>query len=215
MMRRLLVFVLLCALNGGAFAAPSQIHEKNTPVAESSAGGATEHKSSGPPQFAVETFPSQIFWLVVSFGTLFVLMSSAALPRIRQGLEARAAHITGLLHDARRLRDEAEKHKNDMSSAADAAYQKAHQLLNQAAAAAQEVANRRNHELEAILQVKQKTSEERIAITRANAVESVRDAAQLIVPVITQKLAGLSLSDPQTSDAVSSAKHFNGLRSAA
>ena len=209
MLRRFAVFALVCVLAGAAFAAPhDDTHAAKTAAPIQTVGPVTEHQS-GPPQFAVETFPSQLFWLVVSFGTLYLLFSGAALPRIQQGITARAGHIHNLLGDARRLRDEAEQHKNDMSSAADAAYQRAHALLNKAAAESQEIANRRNHELEAIMQTKQKISEEKIAIARANAVQSVRDATQMLIPIITQKLAGLPLSDSQIATAISSAQSFN------
>lgn len=188
-------------LSGAAFAAPEVLH---VPVVENTAAteAHAEHTAGGPPQFAIETFPSQLFWLAVSFGTLYLLMSGAALPRIRQGLEARSAHIHNLLADARRLRDEAEKHKDDMSSASDAAYQKAHDILNKAAAEAADTANRRNHELEAILHAKQKAAEDRIAVVRGNALQSVREAAQHLMPTIVQKLAGLQLSDRQIMSAI-------------
>jgi F-type H+-transporting ATPase subunit b len=137
------------------------------------------------------------------------LLSGAALPRIQQGMIARAAHIHGLLTDARRLRDDAEQHKNDMSSAADTAYARAHAILNKAAAEAQDAANRRNHELEAILQSKQKASEEKINTARANAVQSVHDAAHMLVPAIAQKLAGLRLTDRQIADALNDAHGSN------
>jgi len=172
-------------------------------------GTAYATDDNGPPQFAVETFPSQLFWLVISFGTLYLLLSGAALPRIEQGITARASHIHNLLADARRLRDEAEQHKSDMSSAVDAAYQQSHTMLNKAAMDAQEAANRRNHELEAVLQTKQRASEEKIAIARANGVQSVYDAAQMLLPVIVQKLSSLRLSDSQISAALTAARGSN------
>ncbi len=205
-MRFLSAFLVAVFLAGAAMAAPVQVTtaEKNAAKVTTKATEekSEEKKSSGPPQFAVETFPSQLFWLVVTFGTLYALMAGAALPRIQQGITARAAHVQGLLADARRLRDDAEQHKSDMSSAADAAYGRAHDMLNKAAMEAQELANRRNHELEAVLQAKQKASEDKINIARANAVQSVYDAAHILVPAIAQKLAGMRLTDRQIAEAL-------------
>jgi F-type H+-transporting ATPase subunit b len=201
-------------ISGAALAAPEvalpqqtdmMVHDVDA-VGDVVDSGHVEKHESGPPQFAIHTFPSQLFWLAVSFGTLYFLMSAAALPRIRQGIEARAEHIGHLLADARRLRDEAEKHKNDMSSATDAAYQKAHDVLNKAAAAAQDLANRRNHELEAVMQTKVKASEERIAMARVNALQSIREAAQMLVPAVLNKLAAMTLSDKDIANLVQDAE---------
>jgi len=209
-MRFLAAFLLAVMLSGAAFAAPKLATvEKNAAKITTQASEPAPAKGSGPPQFDVTTFPSQLFWLVVTFGTLYLLLSGAALPRIQQGMTARAGHIHNLLADARRLRDEAEQHKNDMSSAADSAYQKAHAMLNKAAMEAQEVANRRNHELEAVLQAKQKASEEKINTARANSMQSVHDAAHMLIPAIAQKFAGLRLSDRQISDALHDARGSN------
>jgi F-type H+-transporting ATPase subunit b len=195
-------FIGTCLLAGPVFAAAA-------------ATASAEQSEVGLPQFAFNTFPSQLFWLAVSFGSLYLLMAGAALPRIKQGMTARAAHIKNLLADATRLRDEAESHKHEAGSSTDAAYKQAHDALNKAALAAQEIANRRNHELEAILMVKQRASEERIAAARAGAVQCVREASQILVPLIVQKLAGVKLSDSQISGAVHSAGNNVSLRGAA
>ena len=34
------------------------------------------------PQFDIASFPSQIFWLVVTFGILYFVMSKLVLPRV-------------------------------------------------------------------------------------------------------------------------------------
>lgn len=232
---RLIAFIFtLVLLSGAAMAAPeaglptatqNSIH-RDVAHAEHETGaiidaaqgemGEAPH-ASGPPQFDIGTFPSQLFWLAVSFGTLYLLMSGAALPRIEQGIAARAAHIQNLLSDARRLRDEAESHKNDMNMASDAAYQKAHELMNKAAVESQDIASRRNHELEAVLQTKIRASEDRIATARANAVQSVKEAAQILLPVILQKVANMKLSDKDITNLVNNAEppKTNGVRGAA
>lgn len=184
---------------------------------EAAAHENAHHEAAGPPQFAVETFPSQLFWLAVSFGGLYLLLAGAALPRIEQGITARADHIQNLLSDARRIRDDAESHKNDMNMASDAAHQKAHEMLNKAAVESQDIASRRNHELEAVLQTKIKASEDRINTARANAVQSVREASQILLPVVLQKMADMKLSDKDIANLVANVEppKTNGVRGAA
>ena len=60
------------------------------------------------PQLEVWTFPSQIFWLLITFSTLYYLLSRKALPRVSEILEARQDRIAADLDQAQRLRREAE-----------------------------------------------------------------------------------------------------------
>ena len=74
-------------------------------------------KSGGFPPFKVETFPSQLFWLAVTFAFLFVVLWRFAGPRIQGVIAERRTRITYDLAQA-------EKHRRD-SEAASAAYQSA------------------------------------------------------------------------------------------
>ena len=49
-------------------------------AAAAAAGDGAEHAKGGLPQLNIETFPSQIFWLVVTLVVLFYLLSKIALP---------------------------------------------------------------------------------------------------------------------------------------
>jgi len=68
------------------------------------------------PQLDVETFPSQLFWLAVTFVVLYILMSWVGLPRLTAAIEARRQRREGDLARAAQLRSEAE--------AANAAFQR-------------------------------------------------------------------------------------------
>ena len=46
------------------------------------------------PQFNAETFPSQLFWLVITFVILYVCMSFIILPRIRDNIRLRKNKIS-------------------------------------------------------------------------------------------------------------------------
>jgi F-type H+-transporting ATPase subunit b len=59
------------------------------------------------PPFEVSTFPSQLFWLALTFGTVYFLMSKIALPRISDILETRAARIDGDLKAAALMQEKA------------------------------------------------------------------------------------------------------------
>lgn len=75
------------------------------------------HKAAGFPPFKTETFPSQLFWLVLTFAFLFVVLWRLATPRIAGTIGARRGRINDDLAEAQRHRGDAE--------AASAAYQTA------------------------------------------------------------------------------------------
>lgn len=60
-------------------------------------------ESGGLPQFNAEWFPSQIFWLAVTFAILYVFFSRRALPRIQNTIEARQKNIQSDLDAATEL----------------------------------------------------------------------------------------------------------------
>jgi F-type H+-transporting ATPase subunit b len=75
------------------------------------------HKEGGFPPFDTTTFPSQIFWLVITFGFLFVVLWRVAGPRIHSVIVTRRNQINDDLAVA-------QKHRGD-AEAASAAYQTA------------------------------------------------------------------------------------------
>ena len=68
-------------------------------------GGA--HGGAFPP-LDPQHFPSQLLWLAIAFGLLYLLMSRVALPRVGAMLEARRSRISGDLARAKALKEETE-----------------------------------------------------------------------------------------------------------
>ena len=58
-------------------------------------------EEAGLPQLDTSLFAEQIFWLAVSFGVLYLLMSSVALPRVAKTKDNRKHVIAGELEAAR------------------------------------------------------------------------------------------------------------------
>ncbi len=147
------------------------------------------HKEPFPP-FNADTFASQLFWLAITFGFLFVMMSKVALPRIGAIIDSRQKRIADDLADAGKLKSE--------SDAAIAAYEKA---LADARARAQAIANetrdRQTAEAEATrksledaLNVKLAEAEKTIAATKLAAMSSVRGIAADATKAIVERLIG-------------------------
>ena len=63
-------------------------------------------ESGGMPQLDPEFWFSQIFWLVITFGILYIVLSKLILPKIRENLETRKSQVLDNL-------ELAEKQRND------------------------------------------------------------------------------------------------------
>ena len=160
--------------------------------------------SGGFPPFKTDTFPSQLFWLAITFAVLFVVMWRLAGPRINGAITNRRNKINGDLA-------EAQKHRGDAEGAS-AAYQAALAGARaRATALAEENRKRVNGEIEkakadAEARAHEETAkaEARIAATREQAKSSVVLAAQEAAISIVQRLTGETVDASEAAAAVQS-----------
>ena len=69
--------------------------------------------SEGMPQLNPEFWISQIFWLTLIFGSLYVLLSKLILPKISDNLESRKSQITENIESAEKQRKESDQKLKD------------------------------------------------------------------------------------------------------
>jgi F-type H+-transporting ATPase subunit b len=154
------------------------------------------------PQLNVETFPSQLFWLAISFIVLYILMSWIGLPRLSAAIEARRQRREDDLARAARLKTEAE--------AANAAFQRTMaEARAQAQAAIKESTDRlaaeaaeRQRALAASLAQQIDEAERRIAATKQQALSEVRGIAVDVGRSVVEKLTGSAPSNARLTAAV-------------
>ncbi len=159
----------------------------------------TEHPAQGAfPPFDPKTYPSTIFWLIVTFGLLYYAMARFALPRVHGILKTRSDRIHGDIAAANKLRNEARE--------ASAAYDK---TLGEARARSQELAaetrrsvkleqDNRRQALEGSLNTKLMAAEQRIADMKADAMSNVGQIATEAASAIVEHVTGR----PADADAV-------------
>jgi len=76
-------------------------------------------ESGGMPQLNPEFWISQIFWLILTFGTMYVVLSKFILPKISNNLESRKSQILENIEAAEKQREDSEsklKEYNDIVS---------------------------------------------------------------------------------------------------
>ena len=136
-----------------------------------------EH-APGMPQLNFETFPNQIFWLVLTLIAIYMILSRVALPRIGAVLAERQGTVTNDIAAAEDLRARAKE--------AEAAYDKA---LADARTEAQKSAQTARNEIQADLEAaiaeadqeiaaRTADSEKEIAAIREEATANVREVAR-------------------------------------
>ena len=65
-------------------------------------------ESSGMPQLNPKFWFSQIFWLILTFGILFIVLSKLILPKISKNLEVRKFQILENIETSEKQREESE-----------------------------------------------------------------------------------------------------------
>ena len=169
---------------------------------------AAAHSGAAPtggfPPFDTTTFPTQFFWLSVTFAILFVVLWRFAAPRISGAIAARKGQIAGDLAEAEAHRKNSEAAQSAYEAALAAARQRAH-------AHAEENRKRINAEIDAVkaaaeadAQKAMAEAESRIQATRKNALAQVAQTAEDAAIAIVAHLTGDAVSPQDARAAVSS-----------
>lgn len=157
--------------------------------AKEAAENVAEHAESGIfPPLDTSTYPSQLFWLAITFGILLFLLSRVLLPRLGGILEERSNRIADDLDSAARMQREAE--------AAGKAYE---QSLADARAKAHNVAETTRANITSELDTEMQTAdaqaakqlaqaEAKIQKTRAGALANVDDIATETAQAVVEHL---------------------------
>lgn len=161
--------------------------------------------SAAFPPFNAETFAPQLFWLVLTFGVLYLVMSRIALPKIGEVIEERQERIQRDLDAAERLKDETDQ--------AIASYE---QALGDARANASAIASETRDKVNAEIDTERTRVEDelagqlaeaetRIAATRADALSNVDEIATDVAGTVVSQLIGQDVSADEIRKALGAA----------
>lgn len=169
-------------------------------AAEDAAHGAAE-ASSGLPQLDMSTWPSQLFWLAVTFGILYWLMAGRFLPAIGGAIEERRGRIADDLDQAsdfKRQADDAESAYNQELADAKA---KAQRMATDTRAKVDADIAEMQAESDAKLQSKLDAAEAHIREKKTQAAAKVDEAAADATRAVVERL----IDEAPTDDAVARA----------
>jgi F-type H+-transporting ATPase subunit b len=186
-------------------AAPADVKPAE-PSTEAHDAAAEGHEAAGAaepglPQLDPSHFPGQAFWLVISFGLLYGLMRYAALPKVEQTLEKRAAFIDSALADAKHHNEEAKRLAADIDlRMADARNRAQDQVKEVATAEAKKMADALA-EQQKKLDEQMKSAQARLEAQKKEALAQLDSNAGAMVEAIVKQLAGVSPSADQVTKA--------------
>ena len=84
----------------------------------------------GMPQLNPDYWVSQIFWVMLIFGTLYVILWRIILPKINENLENRKSQILTDLDDAQKFKDQSEEKLSEYNKILNQAKQEAKKILD-------------------------------------------------------------------------------------
>jgi F-type H+-transporting ATPase subunit b len=149
-----------------------------------------DHGSGVFPPFDPATFPSQLLWLAITFGLLYLLMSRIALPRIDGILANRKALVDADLAAADASRQQTDAAIAAYEAALAAAKAKAQGIANETRESIQADLAGKRSAVEADLTAKVSAAETRIAATKAEALTHVDEIATETAQTVVSQLVG-------------------------
>lgn len=162
---------------------------------EAKAENAEETENIGFPQLKeVNTFPSQIFWLLVSFTLLYALMSKLALPRVAAVIETRQQAENGNLSRAEELNAEAAKVKEAYEASLAKAHDSAQEVLAAAEGDISEKLSAENDKFAEHARKRLLSAEQNIAKAKEEAMASLADISAEIAAEMVNKISGVQVA---------------------
>lgn len=164
-----------------------------------------EHAPAGGafPPFDSTHFPSQLFWLAITFGATYWLLKNVALPRIGGIIADRKTRIAADLTEAEAAQKAAEDAAKQFEANIVQAKVNAQGIGQAARDVAAKEADARRHAVESELSTKLQAAEKSIAATKEKAMSNVSSIAQDAASAIIERLTGTAASATAVADAVS------------
>jgi F-type H+-transporting ATPase subunit b len=186
----------------------SAFAQESAPAAaegETHAGTAVPAEEHGTfPPFNPATFPSQILWLVITFGLFYLFLKRVVMPRLGGIIDVRNDRITQDLDHAARLKGEADAAVAAYEQELAEAKSRANAIGQQAGDAAKAEAAAARKKVEAALDKKLGEAEASIASIKANAMKEVGTIAADTASAIVEALVGGKASKAEVAAAVKS-----------
>ena len=160
------------------------------------------HKEGGFPPFDTRTFPSQLFWLAITFAFLFTVLWKLAGPKINAAITNRRSTINGAIAEAGKARADAEAAQAQYEASLAAARTRANALAEETRQKLNAEIAKAKADADAKAQDAMAQADARIAQTRESAKAAVSVAARDAAIAIVERLTGDKVSADEAAKAL-------------
>jgi len=167
-------------------------------------------ESGGMPQLNPEFWVSQIFWLTITFGILYLVLSKFILPKISSNLEYRKSQISDNIEAADRQREDSEIKLKEYDEIISKSKNEAKNIFNQAREKALKNINEKKEILEKQINEEVKKAEEEINKLRIEAPTKINKIAKETSSELINKLIGTEINNSSISAIVDDLSRKNG-----
>ncbi|HLL58471.1 MAG TPA: ATPase [Allosphingosinicella sp.] len=159
------------------------------------------------PQIAQisETFASQLFWLIIAFGLIYIVVGRGMLPKIEATVSQRDNRIAEDLAAAERARAQADETEEAYRIRTEASRTEALKVTQAAKEASARETEQRVKTADAEIGERTSAAEARIRAAAATTMADIETVAAELAQDMVAKLSGASVSRERAADAVKAA----------
>ena len=167
-------------------------------------------ESGGMPQLNPEFWISQIFWLTLTFGILYVVLSKLILPKISANLELRKSQIQENVEAAEKQRESSETKLKEYDSIILKSKLEAKNIFKDAREKVIKDINSKKETLDKQIDVEIQKAEKEIDLLRKSAPEKINKIAIETSSELVKKLIGADVNNSSISAIVDDLSKRNG-----
>ena len=148
------------------------------------------------------TYGGQLFWLLLTFGAIFLIVGRGMVPKIQETVDARDRRISDDLASARSANESASRLEEEYRLGANRAREDARRVTQQSTLASSKEGEGRLAAVAVELDARQEQAEADIARRRDDAVAALDNVVAEAAQTIVAKLSPLTVTKPEAARAV-------------
>ena len=167
-------------------------------------------ESGGMPQLDPEFWFSQIFWLIITFGILYLVLSKFILPKISDNLESRKSQILENIEAAEKQREDSDAKLKEYDEIISKSKLEANSIFNQAREKAIKDISAKRQVLDKQIDKEIAEAEKEIDVLKKSAPNKINKIAIETSSELLQKLIGAEVNNSSISAIVEDLSKRNG-----
>jgi F-type H+-transporting ATPase subunit b len=148
-------------------------------------------KKAGLPQLDFDTYPSLIFWSIISLVIGYFLMAYLVTPQIKSIINLRETNIQNDLIKAKTSNEESEKIKNEVSKNQAEIKLSSQTLLNEALLETKKLLDKSEKKVSEKIEIRITKAEQKINETKDNVISEILNNAEDLTKDIVQKFTSI------------------------